>query len=90
MKKKITVDGVEFVARPNLADANRTVYEGGPMGGVVFVSRDGRFGHSRAWCDDFETAARNAISGAKSSYEGFKRLNDAYEAQAKNGGRVVK
>lgn len=88
MKIIKTAHGVEYRSRLNLAGDGRLVYEGGPMGGSVFVHRDGRYGHRGAWHDKFEDAAFVAIQSNHNRIEALRKQVAAYDAQRDNGGKV--
>ena len=81
MKLTKTVNGVTFERRHNMGDPSRYVWEGGAAGGTVFISRSGKFGHSREWHDTFETAAERSMLACRERYLQAKKLVDAYEKQ---------
>ena len=89
MKLEKTVNGVVYTRRLNAGDPNRYVWEGGPVGGTVFVSKKGQFGTSTDWHDTFESAAYVQQQKAKRNYERLKEQVDAYEKQLNNGGRAT-
>ena len=80
--------GVEYRRRQNEGDPSRYVYEGGPMGGTIFVSKTGQYGSAGQWYDDFAEAALIRIQNCRNEYLRLKKATDAYEAQQCNNGKV--
>lgn len=76
-----TINGVKFVRRHNIGDPSRYTWEGGMVGGIVYVSRSGKFGNSQEWHDTLEAAAERSIEKHREIYEHAKRIVLKYEAE---------
>lgn len=82
--------GVEYRRRQNHGDPTRYVYEGGPMGGTIFVNKStGQYGSATDWHDKFEDAAFIRIQNNQASYLRHKKAVDEYEQQSTNDGKHI-